>query len=353
MLCPLARVNEMCSLAVSGVIRSTTALAMRHAYKTANGYSSSISPRTRVCTLTRLALGGPRQSSIMLGMNSRIDLHTHTSASDGTLPPAELVARAAARGVRVLAVTDHDTTAGLVSAQGTAWNQGVTLVPGVEISATWGGRALHLVGLGIDEQNTPLQCGLRNLRSVREQRAWEIGRLLERAGVESAWEGAHGLAQGEVVGRLHYAQLLVQRGLVKDANEAFRRYLSRGRPAYVEVQWAGLDEAVGWIHNAEGLAVLAHPLQYRYPRAFLRQVLATFAVAGGDAIEVVTGSSNAGQVSAATAHAQRMGLAGSLGSDFHTPEQSWRDLGRVRVLPQGVIPIWERWPRLLRQVPAN
>lgn len=284
-------------------------------------------------------------------MSSQIDLHTHSSASDGVLLPADVVARAAEHGVRMLALTDHDTTGGLPAAQQIARLRGVALIPGVEISATWAGRTLHVVGLGIDADNASLQSGLANLRSIRQQRAWEMSQLLERVGLEGAWDGVRTLAQGDLVGRAHYARLLVQRGLAKDPSEAFRRYLSRGRPGYVEVQWAKLDEVVDWIHHAGGLAVFAHPLQYRYPRAFLRRLLTAFAAAGGDAIEVVTGGSTAEQVSAAAAYAQRMDLAGSLGSDFHTPEQPWNDLGRIRPLPHGVVPIWERWPLLSQSCP--
>jgi predicted metal-dependent phosphoesterase TrpH len=285
-------------------------------------------------------------------MSSQIDLHAHSSASDGALSPTDVVARAAERGVRALALTDHDTTDGLPAAQQIARLRGMVLVPGVEISVTWAGRTLHIVGLGFDAGNAPLQRGLASIRSIRQQRAWEMSRLLEQAGLEGAWEGVRTLAQGDLVGRAHYARLLVQRGLAKDASEAFRRYLSRGRLGYVEVQWAKLDEVVDWRHGAGGLAIVAHPLQYRYPRPFLRQMLAAFAAAGGDAIEVVTGGSTAEQVSAATAYAQRMDLAGSLGSDFHTPEQPWNDLGRIRPLPQGVMPIWERWPLLPQSWPS-
>lgn len=285
-----------------------------------------------------------RSVSVGIGPSSQIDLHAHSTASDGALSPADVVARAAERGVRVLALTDHDTTGGLPAAQQIAQLRGMMLIPGVEISVTWAGRTLHIVGLGVNSEDASLQSALANLRSIRRQRAAEIGQLLERAGVEGAWEGVRALAQGDVVGRTHYARLLVQRGLAKDPSEAFRRYLRYGRTAYVEVQWAKLDEAVDWIHHAGGVAVFAHPLQYRYPRAFLRQMLTAFAAAGGDAIEIVTGSSNAAQISAATAYAQRMALAGSLGSDFHTPEQPWNELGRIRSLPHGVVPIWERWP---------
>lgn len=285
-------------------------------------------------------------------MSSLIDLHSHSSASDGALLPAAVVARAAERGVRVLALTDHDTTSGLSAAQQTAQRWDIMLIPGVEVSATWAGRTLHVVGLGIDAGDALLQRGLAGIRSIRQQRAWEMSQLLERVGAERAWEGVRALAKGDLVGRVHYARLLVQQGLAKDPSEAFRRYLRRGRPGYVEVQWAGLDEAVRWIHHAGGLAVFAHPLQYRYPRAFLRRLLTAFAAAGGDAIEIVTGGSSAEQVAAATRYAQRMALAGSLGSDFHTPEQPWNDLGRIRALPHEVVPIWERWSLLPRSLPA-
>ncbi|MDN5871881.1 MAG: PHP domain-containing protein [Nitrococcus sp.] len=258
------------------------------------------------------------------------------------------MARAVAHGVRMLALTDHDTTAGLAQARQMARLHGIALIPGVEISVTWAGRTLHILGLGIDVRNALLQRGLAEIRSTRQWRARQMSRLLERAGLANAWEGVRTLAQGDLVGRAHYARLLVERGLAKDPGAAFRRYLGRGRPGYVEVEWAKLGETVDLIHHAQGLAVLAHPLQYRYPRAFLRRMLAAFAAAGGDAIEVVTGGSTAEQIAAATAYARRMDLAGSLGSDFHTLEQPWNQLGGIRPLPQGVVPIWERWPRLLR-----
>lgn len=275
-------------------------------------------------------------------MSSPIDLHAHSTASDGVLSPADLVVRAAERGVRVLALTDHDTTDGLPAACRSARLRGVVLIPGVEVSVTWAGRTLHIVGLGVDADNALLQHGLTKIRSTRLQRAREIGRALEGAGLEDAWDGVRTLAQGDVVGRAHYARLLVLRGLAADPSEAFRRYLSRGRPGYVEVQWAGLDEVVGWVHRAGGLAVLAHPLQYGYPRAFLRRMLAAFAAIGGDALEIVTGGSTAEQVATAAAYARRLGLAGSLGSDFHTLHPPWNDLGSIRPLPRGVVPIWER-----------
>ena len=277
-------------------------------------------------------------------MHSPIDLHTHSTASDGVLPPADVVALAAARGVRTLALTDHDTTDGLAAAQQRASLEGVMLVPGVEISVTWGGRTFHLIGLRIDPQHALLQCGLAKLRAIREQRGREIGRLLERVGLEGAYQAVCEMVQGEVVGRAHYAQLLVERGLAADSGDAFRRYLSCGRTGYVDVQWVSLDEAMGWVHGAGGIAVLAHPFQHRYPRAFLRRMLAAFAAEGGDALEIVTGGCNAGHISAATACARRLSLAGSLGSDFHTPVQSRNSIGRIRALPREVVPIWERWP---------
>lgn len=280
-------------------------------------------------------------------MVSTIDLHTHSIVSDGVLPPADLVARARERGVCVLALTDHDTTGGLPAAQEAAGICGVVLIPGVEISVTWSNRTLHIVGLGIDADNAALQNGLARIRSIRRHRAREIAHKLERAGVSSGlWTEVRELAQGELVGRAHYARLLVQRRLVKDPNEAFRRYLGSGRPGYVEVRWASLDEAVGWIHQAGGSAVFAHPLQYRYPVAVLRRMLEAFVSAGGDAIEIVTGGCSAGQIATATAYACRLELAGSLGSDFHTPDQPWNDLGRIGPLPRCVTPVWKRWPWL-------
>ncbi|MCO6440467.1 MAG: PHP domain-containing protein [Nitrococcus mobilis] len=285
-------------------------------------------------------------------MNSPIDLHAHSTASDGVLPPADLVARAAERGVRVLALTDHDTTDGLPAARRSAQLKGVTLISGVEVSVTWAGRTLHIVGLGVDAENASLQRGLTKIRLARVQRAREMARLLERAGLDGAWDNVCTLVQGDVVGRAHYARLLVLRGLAADPSEAFRRYLSRGRPGYVQAQWAGLDEVVSWVHQAGGLAVLAHPLQYRYPRAFLRRMLTAFAAAGGDALEIVTGGGTAEQTSTAAAYARRLGLAGSLGSDFHTVHSPWNDIGNIRPLPQGVVPIWERGVLLPQAAPV-
>lgn len=277
-------------------------------------------------------------------MASKIDLHTHSTVSDGVLSPADLVLRAVERGVCALALTDHDTTAGLPAAQEAAGICGVVLIPGVEISVTWSGRTFHIVGLGIDAENAALQNGLARIRSIRRQRAREMAHKLERAGMGSnLWAEVCELAQGELVGRAHFARLLVRRGLVRDPNEAFRRYLGSGRPGCVEVRWANLDEAMDWIHQAGGSAVFAHPLQYRYPSAVLKRMLEAFVGAGGDAIEVVTGGSNAEQIAAATAHARRLGLAGSLGSDFHTPDQPWNDLGRISPLPECVTPVWKRW----------
>lgn len=272
-----------------------------------------------------------------------IDLHLHSSASDGALPPDELVALAAANGVRTLALTDHDSTAGLNAGAAAAADCGLQFVPGVEISVSWQHRTLHVVGLNIDAGNARLQTGLTALQRLRDTRAREIGRRLAQRGIPDAYAGAQALAAGAEITRTHFARHLQDSGHVRTFQEAFKRYLHLGKPAYVSVTWAALEDCIAWIHAAGGLAVLAHPLRYPMTRSWLLRALNAFKQAGGDAMEVVCGRGNRDELLQAAHLATRFELAGSVGSDFHAPGNAYLHPGGLPPLPDSVEPVWYRF----------
>ncbi|HET7314342.1 PHP domain-containing protein [Salinisphaera sp.] len=265
-----------------------------------------------------------------------IDLHTHSTASDGRLSPTALVERAAARGVVRLALTDHDTVAGVEEARGAAAACGLDLVAGSEISATWERRTLHVVGLGLDIECQRLADGLRRQQQERATRAREIANRLARIGLRDGLTRAREAAGEGEIGRAHFAGLLVDDGLARNRQDAFKRYLRPGRPGYRRTVWAGLEDVIGWIHAAGGRAVLAHPFGYGFSGAWRQRAVAAFAAAGGDGLEICTGVSTVTQESQSARDARRHGLAGSIGSDFHAPEQFWLDIGRTRRLPDTV-----------------
>lgn len=269
-----------------------------------------------------------------------VDLHSHSQASDGTLTPAALVEAANAAGVDTLALTDHDTLDGLDQAFAKASELGMRLIPGVEISVTWQKRTLHVVGLNVSNSSV-LSAGLHNLQVQRARRAETIAAKLQPAGLKNALERARHMAAGGQITRTHFARLLVADGLCKNGKQAFKRYLKPGKPGYAKVQWAGLGEAIHWIQAAGGLAVLAHPHGYNMSHAWRQRTVAAFAGAGGDALEICTGTTTPRQVDASAADARQHGLAGSVGSDFHSPEQRWLALGRLAALPADLSPVWE------------
>ena len=269
-----------------------------------------------------------------------IDLHSHSTASDGTMSPTELVNRAREQGVDVLALTDHDTTAGLAEARLAAGND-LSLINGIEISVSWNGQTIHIVGLGIDPDNAALQTGLVKLCEYREWRAEEIGRRLEKKRIPGAFEGASAYAKGQLLSRTHFARFLVEKGYAETVGKVFKRYLVQGKPGYVPGKWAELDEAVGWIKGAGGLAVVAHPARYRISASRLRTLLGEFRECGGVAMEVVSGSHSRDDCLSMAAHAKRQELFASQGSDYHGPENQWIELGRLRDMPEGCRPIWE------------
>ena len=275
---------------------------------------------------------------------TNFDLHCHSAASDGVLTPAAVVRRAAANGVQVLALTDHDELAGLAAAQAAADACGVRLVPGVEISITWGGITIHVVGLGIDPGSDTLARGLAHVRSSRARRAERIAAEFDRLGIPGTLEGAYSYAGNpNLVGRAHFARYLVEQGVARDVKSVFGRFLVAGKPGYVPHEWAALADAVGWIRASGGRAVVAHPGRYRLSPERLREFFVEFIGAGGEGIEVVTGSHTRAQYAEYAQLARELGLAASRGSDFHGPDESEIDLGALPPLPPALKPVWHDW----------
>lgn len=271
------------------------------------------------------------------------DLHTHSTASDGSLSPEDLVARAIEHEVDVLALTDHDGTEGIKAAQKAAEGTALQLIDGVELSVSWGSRTVHIVGLNIDINNQSLQEGLFKLREYRVGRAQEIAKRLEKAGITGALDGARKYASDVMLGRVHFAKFLIEQGLAKDNNEVFKRFLVRGKPGYVPGKWASLDEAMSWINNAGGQAVIAHPARYKMTATKLARLTTEFKELGGAAIEVVSGRQHPEETKTLARLAEKFELLASRGSDFHTPDNAWVELGRVAPLPQNVTPVWSVW----------
>lgn len=282
----------------------------------------------------------------MRRMPVEYDLHSHSIASDGTLTPAELVQQAHAAGVQVLALTDHDTTDGITAAGASADELGLQLVPGVEVSVSWQSLTVHILGLGIDPRCSALQSGLQRLRAARDWRAGEIGRRLDKAGIPGAFDGAAALTRGRIVSRTHFARFLVQQGHARNLREVFKRYLVHGKPGHVSGEWASLEEALGWIRQAGGLAVIAHPARYRMTASKLRRLIGEFRELGGVGLEVVSGSHTRDNIHAMAALARTEELLASRGSDYHGPENPWVKLGDLAELPGGCMPVWESeaWP---------
>ncbi|MFA5172041.1 MAG: 3',5'-nucleoside bisphosphate phosphatase [Sulfuriferula sp.] len=272
------------------------------------------------------------------------DLHCHSNASDGMLPPADLIARAHTQGVTVLALTDHDDVAGLAPARMTAEELGLKLVNGVEISVTWGVHTLHVVGLNIDPEHPDLVAGLATIRTGRGERAIKMAEGLRKVGITDSLAGAYLHADNpNLIGRMHFARYLVAQGLVKDTRTVFKKYLVKGKPGYVPHKWAELADAVAWIRASGGQAVLAHPGRYQMGSGKMHELLECFKSVGGEGIEVVTGSHSPDQYPQYANLAQKFGLLSSRGSDFHAPGEGYRDIGRLPPLPEICTPIWHDW----------
>jgi 3',5'-nucleoside bisphosphate phosphatase len=274
----------------------------------------------------------------------RYDLHSHSTRSDGLLAPAAVVARAASRGVDVLALTDHDEVSGLAEARAAAASYGIDFVCGTELAVSWEDVTIHIVGLRIDPANTTLGAGLEAIRARRGTRARRMGDALAAAGIPDAYEGALRFVTSErLVSRTHFARFLVEAGYARDMKEVFKRYLVPGKPGHVAQAWASLGQAIDWIHAAGGQAVVAHPGRYKVGAGGMRRLLGEFRDCGGDAIEVLTSAHTPAQYTEYATKCRVFGLAASSGSDYHGPGESSMDLGDLPPLPGGVVPVWKDW----------
>ena len=270
------------------------------------------------------------------------DLHCHSVVSDGTLTPEELAARAKANGVELWSLTDHDEIGGQHRAAAAARSQGMAYLTGTEISVTFAGNTVHIVGLGFDPDNTALAQGLAATRAGRGERAQEMAAQLAQVGIHGAYEGAlKFVGNPELISRTHFARFLVETQVCRDTNEVFRKYLTEGKPGYVPHRWATLGDAVRWITEAGGLAVIAHAARYKFTANEEYALFSEFKAHGGAGVEVVTGSHTAAEYVTYAAMAEEFGLAASRGSDFHSPDESHTDLGTLPYLPGHLTPIWE------------
>ncbi|HYG44548.1 MAG TPA: 3',5'-nucleoside bisphosphate phosphatase [Bordetella sp.] len=273
-----------------------------------------------------------------------VDLHCHSTVSDGVLPPAEVARRAHANGVDVWALTDHDEVGGLAQADAAARELGMRFITGTEISVTWAGQTVHIVGLGFDAANAALVQGLRDTRAGRAERARRMGQRLADMGMPGAYEGALPFAGNpELVSRTHFARYLVQAGYCPDVQTVFNKYLGDDCPGHVPMQWATLADAVSWIRNAGGRAVIAHPGRYKYSPLQFNALFDEFLQCGGVGIEVTTGSHTADEARQYAGVARRFGFLASRGSDFHSPHESRADLGSLPPLPDDLKPVWHDW----------
>ena len=272
------------------------------------------------------------------------DLHCHSTASDGLLAPADLVRRAAGNGVDFLALTDHDEIEGLAEARASARELGMGFVDGVEISISWGGITIHVVGLNVDPGDVRLAQGLRAIREGRQVRARKMAAELARAGIPGSLEGAYAYVENpNLISRTHFARFLVEKRHVSDVKSAFQHYLVQGKPGYVPHQWATLAEALGYIRLGGGVAVVAHPGRYKLTRGEMRKFLGEFKDGGGAGIEVISSSHSAEQFLEYAILAREFGLHASRGSDFHGPGESRVDLGKLPNLAADLKPIWHNW----------
>ena len=269
------------------------------------------------------------------------DLHCHSVVSDGTLTPEELAERAHANGVQIWALTDHDELGGQDRARAAASTLGIQYLSGVEISVTWMGHTIHIVGLGIDAAHVGILEGLRRTRDGRGNRAKLMAEQLLKAGIPGAYEGALLFAGNpELIARTHFARFLVEQGVCRDTEQVFKNYLVENKPGYVPHLWATLDDAVAWIKAAGGVAVIAHPGRYKLSAMQMDELYKHFKDIGGIGIEVITGSHSPNQYQTYGKIAQHYGFLASRGSDFHDPEESYIDLGALPHLPDNLTPVW-------------
>ncbi len=272
---------------------------------------------------------------------ANFDFHCHSAVSDGLLPPGVVAARAAGNGVDLWALTDHDDIGGLGEAREAAEAAGMAFVNGVEISIEWKGIPIHIVGLGFNADDATLSGGLNALREGRIERAQRMGEALAAIGIPGVYEGALCFVTNPgLISRAHFARYLVSIGIARDVPGVFQHYLTPGKPGYVDHRWATLEEAVNWIHGAGGVAVVAHPGRYKFSGAEMRRFLDDFKDLGGRAIEVTCGSHSQDHVMHFARLARHYGFHASRGSDFHGPQESYVDLGKLPQLPEDLKPVW-------------
>ncbi|MBI3523588.1 MAG: PHP domain-containing protein [Betaproteobacteria bacterium] len=272
------------------------------------------------------------------------DLHCHSTFSDGLLTPAELVRRAHANGVDLLALTDHDEVGGLAEARAVADELGLKFINGVEISVSWGDdTTLHIIALNIDPGHPDLLAGLAQVRSGRDARAMQMSEELDKVGIHGAHQGAlRYVGNPALVSRSHFARYIVEMGHAKDVKTVFEHWLAKGKPGYVAHSWATLAQALGWIRAAGGVAVLAHPGRYRLSNKELRRLLTEFRALGGEGIEVLSGSHSDEDTREFARYAREFGFLASRASDFHGPGESRIDLGKLPQLPDDLTPVWRK-----------
>ncbi|MFZ4527734.1 MAG: 3',5'-nucleoside bisphosphate phosphatase [Undibacterium curvum] len=273
------------------------------------------------------------------------DLHSHSTVSDGVLTPSDLAIRAKRNGVELWALTDHDEVSGVAEARAAAADLRLPFVAGVEVSVTWAGKTVHIVGLQVDETNPQLLAGLANTRSGRERRARDMAQdLQQRAGIAGVYEGAlKYVGNPDLISRSHFARYLAEIGAASSVSDAFKHFLTEGKPGYVPHRWANLNEAVSWIREAGGVAVIAHPGRYDLTPLAFDCFFREFKAFGGVAIETVTGSHTVDQYAEYAGIAARYGFLSSRGSDFHSPEDFEVDIGHLQALPRDSVPVWEHW----------
>lgn len=270
-----------------------------------------------------------------------IDLHTHSTASDGSLSPTTLIKNAATAGITSLALTDHDCIKGIPEAQLAADQCGLNLIYGIELSVMWAKQTIHIVGLNININNKLLLHSLDKTLENRQSRAHNIAKKLAQHGIDDTYEGAKKFATTSLISRTHFAQFLVEQGHAKDIRQVFKRFLVPGKPGHVKGEWVSLAQGIALIHQAGGIAVIAHPARYRLSRTKLRRLFAEFQTLGGSAIEVVSGSHSKEENKTMAQHAIDFNLAASAGSDYHGPEKPWVQLGKLPELHYRCTPIWE------------
>jgi predicted metal-dependent phosphoesterase TrpH len=272
---------------------------------------------------------------------ANFDFHCHSVVSDGLLPPAEVARRAAGNGVDLWALTDHDELGGLVEARAAADEAGMRFITGVEVSIEWSGIPIHVVGLGFEENHPALVGGLNALREGRVERAKRMGDALAAIGIPGVYEGAMGyVTNPSLISRAHFGRYLVSIGIARDLPGLFQHYLTPGKPGYVDHRWATVEETVGWIAEAGGVAVVAHPGRYKMSGAQMRRFLDEFKDVGGQGIEVTCGSHSPDHIMHFARLARHYAFHASRGSDFHGPEESYVDLGMLPPLPEDLKPVW-------------